>query len=101
MSKNQRHVVGLDIGTSKICCLIAERRDNGEADIVGIGTAPSRGLRKGVVVNLEATVEALKQAIEEAELVDRFRRLCDEARTDVLDYVRFKEQQERRAEGSG
>src|SRR5262245_26656652 len=68
MSKNQRYIVGLDIGTSKICCLIAEVREGGGADVVGIGTAPSRGLRKGVVVNFETTVEAIKAAVEEAEL---------------------------------
>ena len=67
MSKNQRTVVGLDIGTSKICCLVAELREGGIADVIGIGSSPSRGLRKGVVVNLEATVEAIKTAVEEAE----------------------------------
>ena len=69
MPKNQRYVVGIDIGTNKICCLIAEARESGGADVIGIGTSPSRGLRKGVVVNLEATVEALKAAVEEAELM--------------------------------
>src|SRR5262245_23238010 len=68
MSKETRLITALDIGTSKICCLMAQRRETGEADIVGIGTAPSRGLRKGVVVDLPATVESLKQAVEEAEL---------------------------------
>jgi cell division protein FtsA len=69
MPKNKRYVVGLDIGTSKICCLIAEAREAGGADVIGIGTSPSRGLRKGVVVNLESTVEAIKAAVEEAELM--------------------------------
>ena len=67
MAKNERYVVGLDIGTSKICCLIAEAKEADGADIIGIGTTPSKGLRKGVVVDLAATVQALKTAIEEAE----------------------------------
>ena len=70
MNRNDRYLVGLDIGTSKIACIIGEVREGvGPPSIVGIGTSPSRGLRKGVVVNLEACVEALKQAVEEAELM--------------------------------
>ena len=67
MAKNARYVVGLDIGTSKICCVVGEPKPDGETQIVGVGEAPSRGLRKGVVVNLEATVEAVKAAVTEAE----------------------------------
>ncbi len=55
------------MGTTKICCVIAERVRAGGLDVVGVGAAPSRGLRKGVVVNIEATVEAIKQAVGEAE----------------------------------
>lgn len=65
-------VVGLDIGTTKICCIVGELTDNGPSpgiDIVGIGTAPSSGLRKGVVVNIDATVESISKAVEEAELM--------------------------------
>ena len=70
MAKNpQRYVVGLDIGTSKVAVAIGERKENGSLDVVGVGIAPSRGLRKGVVVNLDATVESVKQAVEEAELM--------------------------------
>jgi cell division protein FtsA len=61
-------IVGLDIGTTKICAVLGEKTDNG-IDIVGIGTHPSIGLRKGVVVNIESTVESIKKAIEEAELM--------------------------------
>ena len=50
MPKNERYIVGLDIGTTKISCVVAETKDNGSVDIVGLGSAPSRGLRKGVVV---------------------------------------------------
>ena len=69
MPKNERYIVGLDIGTTKICCVIAEMRDSGSVDVVGLGAAPSRGLRKGVVINLDATVDAVKSCVEEAELM--------------------------------
>jgi cell division protein FtsA len=59
-------VVGLDVGTTKICAVIAAPR-NGGVDVVGVGAAPSRGLRRGVVVNIDSTVEAIKQAVAEAE----------------------------------
>jgi cell division protein FtsA len=60
-------VVGLDVGTTKVCCVIAEPNATGGIDVVGVGAAPSRGLRKGVVVNIEATVEAIRQAVADAE----------------------------------
>ncbi len=59
--------MGLDVGTTKICAVIAEPGRSGGLDVVGVGAAPSRGLRKGVVVNIEATVEAIRQAVAEAE----------------------------------
>jgi cell division protein FtsA len=62
-------VVGLDIGTTKICAIVGEVTEEGVIDIIGIGTHPSKGLRKGVVVNIEATVTSIKRAIEEAELM--------------------------------
>lgn len=61
-------IVGLDIGTTKICAIVGEVTDAG-IDIVGIGTHPSTGLRKGVVINIESTVESITKAIEEAELM--------------------------------
>ncbi len=61
-------VVGLDIGTTKVCAVVGEMGPEG-VDIVGIGTSPSTGLRKGVVVNIEQTVQSIKKAIEEAELM--------------------------------
>lgn len=67
MSKGEL-ICGLDIGTTKICAIVGEVTDAG-VDIVGIGTHPSRGLRKGVVINIESTVESIKAAIEEAELM--------------------------------
>lgn len=69
MTKNDRYMVGLDIGTSNVTCIVAEARSTGLPAIVGIGHSPSRGLRKGVVVNLETCVESIKRAVEEAELM--------------------------------
>lgn len=59
-------IVGLDIGTTKICAVVGELKQ-GEIEIIGIGTHPSEGLRKGVVINIENTVQSIKEAIEEAE----------------------------------
>ena len=69
MGKHDNIVVGLDIGTTKICAIVGEVKDEGRIDIIGIGSHPSRGLRKGVVVNIESTVESIKKAVEEAELM--------------------------------
>jgi len=66
MAKSGDILVGLDIGTTKICAIVGEVTDEG-IDIIGIGTHPSKGLRKGVVVNIDATVASIKRAIEEAE----------------------------------
>jgi cell division protein FtsA len=60
-------VVGLDIGTTKICAVVGEALPDGTLEIIGIGTHPSEGLRKGVVINIEKTVNSIKEAIEEAE----------------------------------
>ena len=62
-------MVGLDIGTSKVVAIVAELGLEGEIDIIGIGSHPSKGLKKGVVVNIETTVESIRRAIEEAELM--------------------------------
>lgn len=67
MAKSEM-IVGLDIGTTKICAVVGEV-DGGSVNIVGIGTSPSTGLRKGVVVNIEQTVQSIKRALEEAELM--------------------------------
>ena len=60
-------IVGLDIGTSKIAALVAEVAADGTLNVIGLGTQPSRGLRKGVVVNIDATMASIQRAIEEAE----------------------------------
>lgn len=68
MAKNSNLVVGLDIGTTKICAIVGEITEEG-INIIGIGTHPSSGLRKGVVINIESTVASIKKAVEEAELM--------------------------------
>ncbi len=62
-------IVGLDIGTSKIVAIVAEIKPEGEFEIIGLGSHPSRGLKKGVVANIETTVNAIQRALEEVELM--------------------------------
>lgn len=71
MSKKheKKLIVGLDIGTSKVVAIVGEVSASGDIDIIGVGNQKSRGLKKGVVVNIEATVNSIKKAIEEAELM--------------------------------
>jgi cell division protein FtsA len=66
--RRENLIVGLDIGTTKICAIVGNLTDEG-IDIVGIGTSPSRGLRKGVVINIDSTVQSIRKAVEEAELM--------------------------------
>src|ERR671915_18139 len=66
---NKDLIVALDIGTSKVACLVAELRPDASLEILGMGGHESRGLKKGVVVNIEATVAAIQRALEEAELM--------------------------------
>jgi cell division protein FtsA len=68
VKKKDPLVVGLDIGTTKICTVVGEVVE-GEVNIIGLGTHPSKGLRKGVVINIESTVQSIKKAVEEAELM--------------------------------
>jgi len=71
MSKkaNNNLIVGLDIGTSKVVAIVGEITVEGGIEIIGLGTRPSRGLKKGVVVNIESTVQSIQRAVEEAELM--------------------------------
>ena len=72
MARTKEHsklIVGLDIGTSKIVAIVAEVKPEGGFEIIGMGSHPSRGLKKGVVVNIETTVNAIQRALEEAELM--------------------------------
>ncbi len=65
----QSLIVGLDIGTSKVMAIVAEVTADGAVEIIGLGSHPSRGLKKGVVVNIESTVQSIQRAVEEAELM--------------------------------
>ena len=67
MGQGTRTFVGLDIGTTKISCIIADQNGGGELRVVGIGNAPSEGLRRGVVVDLEKTVGSIQRAVDEAQ----------------------------------
>jgi cell division protein FtsA len=62
-------LVGLDIGTSKVVAIVGELMPDSAIEIIGIGSHPSRGLKKGVVVNIESTVHSIQRAVEEAELM--------------------------------
>ena len=70
MGRKEKHIVGLDIGSTKVCTLIAAARESG-LEPIGVGLAESKGLRKGAVVNLEATVESIKKSVSEAETMAR------------------------------
>jgi cell division protein FtsA len=69
MSHSENTVVGLDIGTTKTCAIIGEINEDGMVDIIGLGIAPCRGLRRGVVVNIDHTVASIKKAVQDAELM--------------------------------
>ncbi len=67
MGKKNNIIAALDIGTTKICAIAAETADEGRFNIRGIGTSPSKGLKKGVIVDIEQTVDSIKRAVQEAE----------------------------------
>src|ERR1700730_16791364 len=69
MASRERYLVGLDIGTSKVAAIISEMMDDGSLEIIGIGVAEAKGIRRGAVVNLEAAVDSIKRAVDEAELM--------------------------------
>ena len=66
---NEDMIVGLDIGTTKVCVVIGERNSKGIIEITGVGVSPSAGMRKGVVVNIEATINSIIEAVEAAEMM--------------------------------
>ncbi|MBE9539826.1 MAG: cell division protein FtsA [Proteobacteria bacterium] len=68
-AQEQKMIVGLDIGTSKVVAIVGEISGDGQIEVVGIGSNPSRGMKKGVVVNIESTVQSIQRAVEEAELM--------------------------------
>src|SRR5580765_953972 len=70
LKRSERNlIVGLDIGTSKVVALVGEVGPDGSIELLGLGSQPSRGLKKGVVVNIESTVQSIQRAVEEAELM--------------------------------
>ena len=69
MARSENIICGLDVGTTKICAIIGEINADGVVDIIGVGTSPSRGLRRGVVVNIDHTVSSIKKAVNDAELM--------------------------------
>ena len=69
LERHMQRIVALDIGTNKIAAIVANVNPQSELEIIGIGTHQSRGLKKGVVVNIDSTVQSIQRAVEEAELM--------------------------------
>ena len=69
LTKRDRYIVGIDVGTTKVTAIVSEVTEDGGLEIIGIGSTESKGLRKGMVINLEQTVESIKRVVEEAELM--------------------------------
>ena len=69
MPKTDNYVVGLDIGTSKVCALVGEVNERGQLEVIGKGTSPMKGTRRGNIVNLDLAIDALKKAVDEAEVM--------------------------------
>ena len=69
LTKRERYIVGIDIGTTKVTTIVSEVTEDGRLEIIGIGSTESKGLRKGMVINLEQTVDSIKRVVEEAELM--------------------------------
>lgn len=68
VARRERHLVGLDLGTSKVAAIVGELTGSGDVEIVGLGTADSEGIRRGAVINQEAAIESIQKAVEAAEL---------------------------------
>ena len=68
MARKERYLVGLDVGTAAVTVIVGELMDDGSLDIIGIGTAESKGIRRGIVNNVDSAAEAIKRALDEAEL---------------------------------
>ena len=62
MARRERYIVGLDVGTSKVVAIVGELSPEGEVEVVGFGSSSSRGLKRGVVVNIESTVQSIQRA---------------------------------------
>src|SRR3982751_3296783 len=68
-----RTIVGIDVGTTKVCTIVAQVQDNGRANVLGVGLTPSKGLDKGVVVNIDEAVAAISTSVEKAERLSGYR----------------------------
>src|SRR2546430_4611475 len=64
-----KYIVALDIGTSKVCVLVGEVNDRGQLEIIGKGTSPMKGTRRGNIINLDQAIDAVKKAVDEAEVM--------------------------------
>src|SRR4051794_38346824 len=64
-----KYIVALDIGTSKVCVLVGEINDRGQLEIIGKGTSPMKGTRRGNIINLDQAIDAVKKAVDEAEVM--------------------------------
>jgi len=85
MSKDYKDLlVALDIGTSKVVAIVAELKGEGHYEVIGLGQSESKGLKKGVVVNIEATVQSIQRALEEAEDALLLRLRDDRAHLDLV-----------------
>src|SRR5512147_2579159 len=69
----QRTIVGIDVGTTKVCTIVAQVSDSGKLNILGVGLTPSKGLDKGVVVNIDDAVSAISASVEKAERLSGYR----------------------------
>ncbi len=69
MARKGEIIVGLDIGTTKIATLVGEVKEDGTIEVIGLGTHPSKGLQNGVITDIESTVESIRRAVQEAELM--------------------------------
>lgn len=67
MRRDDDIFIGLDVGTTKVCAVVAEKGNNGDVRVIGMGTSPSNGLRKGIVVNMESTIDSIGRAVTKAE----------------------------------
>ena len=65
--KNSNLIVGLDIGTSKVVCIVGKYNESNDLEIVALGSYPSSGLKRGIVVNIDATTDAIKKAVDQAQ----------------------------------
>ena len=68
MEETSEIVVGLDIGTTKIACIVGRKNEHGKIEVIGVGKSESLGVTRGVVANIEKTVQSIKAAVEQAEL---------------------------------